>query len=402
MRNIHKYLLVILVIHGFIYPLTAQSTINSTEFIQQYISVVNSDNNGTPLTDNFKAAWLDELEFRTRTRDFDINQQRYTLRFKPSTKKIRDAQTNLSNLLEKEFLVKKAALGNSLLVLAYKDWLELVRLKKKIAIQENLLVIYGDIEKVLLKLSQYQKLNVKDFLAVKRSITSATIDIQSSKKSIADYLTDTAVNDLDLLSIEDIRSNLVEINLSNQSSISNQQELIKQAVLDAEMELEIAEQQRLLDFFQVQYDGPHTDGLQERVSIGASINIPISSKRSLKMQELELEQLLLSEETRVDHILQRDKANRRKIKLERLLDHYELTQAQLRVQQEEAFKILSKMTQEEGVTPLLLLYHKVEEEKQALDLLKIESDIYDAYMDYLDDSEQLYVVPFRNFLVAND
>lgn len=402
MRSSHKYLLVSILFSGWMCSLKAQSTINSTEFIQQYISLVHADNNALPLTDNFKAAWLDELQFRTRTRDFDINQQRYSFRFKPSTKKIRSAQTNLSNLLEKEFLLKKAALGNSLLVLAYKDWLELVTLKKKIAIDENLLVIYGDIEKVLLKLSQYEKLNVKEFLEVKRDISETTIDIQASKKIIVDYLAETRVNDLDFLSIADIRSNLAEINLSNPSRISEEQESVKQAVLEAEMALETAEQQRLLDFFQVQYDGPHTDDLQERVSIGASINIPISSKRNLKMQELELEQLLLSEETKVDQMLQRDKVNRRKIKLERLLDHYELTKVQLEVQQEEAFKILSKMTQEEGVTPLLLLYHKVEEEKQALDVLKLESDIYDAYIDYLDESENLYVVPFRNFLVANN
>jgi len=77
-----------------------------------------------------------------------------------------------------------------------------------------------------------------------------------------------------------------------------------------------------------------------------------------------------------------------------------LTKNELQIQQEEAMRFLVKITQKEGVTPLLLLYNKVEEQKQGLDLLKLEGDIYNKYIDYLEVSEHLYVVPFRNFLVA--
>ncbi len=402
MRKFRLLILITVICRSIIGHLVAQPNITSTEFIQQYIAVVNTNNGVTSFTNDFKTAWLEELQLRTRTSEFDIDQQRYSLRFKPSTKKIRSAQTNLSNLIEKEFLLKKTDLGNSLLVVAYQDWLELVMLKRNVAIHKDLLVIYEDIEKVLLKLSQYEQLNVKDFLEVKSEITNSNIIIQSSEKIISDYLAETQINDANFLSIKGVKSNLVQQLSSSPSINSKQQGKNKKAILEAEMALEIAEQQRLFDFFQVQYDGPHTEEWKERVSIGASINIPISSKPTLKMQELELEQLLLSEEIQVDQIVNRKKINRKKIKLERLLDNYELTQAALEVQQEEAFKILSKMTQKEGVTPLLLLYSKVEERKQALDLLKLELDIYTTYIDFLDISESLYVVPFRDFFVAGE
>ena len=140
--------------------------------------------------------------------------------------------------------------------------------------------------------------------------------------------------------------------------------------------------------------------MEERISIGTSINIPFSSKRSLKTQELELEQLILSEETQYEQFVKENRIHKEKLKLERLLDNYMLTKNELQIQQEEAMKFLVKITQKEGVSPLLLLYNKVEEQKQALDLLKLEEDIYNTYIDYLEVSEQLYVVPFRNFHVA--
>jgi len=234
-------------------------------------------------------SWLEELEFRTETRDFDIDQQQYTLRFKPTTRKLRNAQTNLSNLLKEEFLLKKADFGNELLVDAYKEWLELVMLQKEITIHNDLLVIYGDIEKVLLKLSQADQLNVKDFLEVKSDITNTNIVIQTSEKIIKDYLSNTSINAKDLLSLEEIKVVLLQQLHVAPSLMSKQQEMNRSAILEAEMALEQVEQQKLFDFFQLQYQGPHTDGLEERISIGTSINIPFSSKRSLKIQELELE-----------------------------------------------------------------------------------------------------------------
>ncbi len=383
-------------------PLVAQTSISSTEFIQQYLAVVNTSKDASSLPDDFKTIWLEELEFRTQTRDFDIDQQRYTLRFKPTTKKIRNAQTNLSNLLDEEFLLKKTNFGNALLVDAYKEWLELVMLEKKIRIYNDLLIIYEDIEKVLLKLSQVDPLNVKEFLEVKSDISKTNIAIQTSEKVINDYLLDMHINVDDLLSLKELKTTLTKQLLSSPSLISQQQERNKHAILEAEIALEQVEQQQLFDFFQIQYQGPHTDGLEERISIGTSINIPFSSKRSLKIQELQLEQLILSEEMQFEQVVKKDKINKEKIKLARLIDNYTFAKTQLQAQKQDANKFLAKMTEQEGVTPLLLLYNKVEEEKRALDMLKLEDDIYNTYIDYLEVSEFLFIVPFRNFLVAEE
>jgi len=400
MKKVRNVFFMSVVCFGLIGQLTAQTSITSTEFIQQYVVTVTNNEDASSLIDDFRTSWLEELEFRTETRDFDIDQQQYTLRFKPTTKKLRDAQTNLSNLLKEEFLLKKALFGNELLVDAYKEWLELVMLQKEITIHNDLLVIYGDIEKVLLKLSQANQLNVKDFLEVKSDISNATIAIQTSEKIMSDYLADTPINTDDLLSLEELKFALTQQILPFPSIMSKQQDLNKNAVLEAEMALEQIEQKKLFDFFQLQYQGPHTDGLEERISIGTSINIPFSSKRSLKIQELELEQLILLEETQYEQAVKKNKINKEKIKLERLLDNYMLTKNELQIQQEEAMKFLVKIMQKEGVTPLLLLYNKVEQRKQALDLLKLKEDIYNTYIDYLEVTELLFVVPFRNFLVA--
>ena len=141
MRKVSRVICISVICYSLIGQLAAQSSITSTEFIQQYLVVVNN-NKVASLTDDFETSWLEELEFRTETRVFDFDQQQYTLRFKPTTKKLRNAQTNLSNLLEEEFLLKKADFGKELIVDAYEDWLELVMLQKKITIHNDLSLMH--------------------------------------------------------------------------------------------------------------------------------------------------------------------------------------------------------------------------------------------------------------------
>ena len=378
----------------------AQTSINSTNFIQERLHTSSNIfiTNGSTTSD-FKASWLEELVFRTETRDFDFDRQSYTLRLTPSVKKVRQAQKKIAQQAVDKATIERQSYVFKFVEIAYKDWIDLYSTEEKLKVYKNLLAVYSDIEKVLLRLGKKEELNVKDFLEVKSDITATNIAIHSLEVEQQTLLNKQA-DFSDLISIEQIEAKLLRstIGIAN-SLISTQQTNLKEVAIQTEIELELAEQKRFFDFFQIEYRGPHDDLLRERFSIGVGLKIPFTGSNQLKVEELKMEQALLKEENRLEISLFEAEVAKEKQALKALIAKYSISKDLIQQQQQQAKDLIIKLVAREGSTPLMQLYYQIEQSKQALDLVKLEANIYEEYINYLSLTEELFTTPFRNFLV---
>ena len=381
--------------------LSAQTSINSTDFLQKRLQ--QSDNftgNSTTTTSNFKAFWLEELVFRTETRDFDFDRQSYTLRLRPSVKKVRQAQKRMAQQFLEEAAIERKNYAFKFVELAYTDWIELYSIEQKLKVHKNLLAVYSDIEKVLLQLGKKEELKVKDLLEVKSDITSTQIAIQTLEVAQKEFLPTQQADFSDLIPIEAIGANLLIPSKNIASSLGKtQKKSLKEAVIQTEIDLELAEQKRYFDFFQIEYRGPHDDLLRERFSIGAGLKIPFTGGNQLKVEELKVEQALLEEEYQLDLAIFEIEVAKEKQALRAVIAEHQVSKQLIQRQQQQAKELITRLVSREGSTPLLQLYYQIEQSKQALNLAKLETNIYEQYIKYLSLTEELFTTPFRNFLV---
>ena len=81
-------------------PLSAQSSISTASFIKKNIQAFQKKINSTPGSTSFETSWIKEMQLRTETKEFDFEQQSYTLRISPNSKKIRKAEVQLIRQLQ--------------------------------------------------------------------------------------------------------------------------------------------------------------------------------------------------------------------------------------------------------------------------------------------------------------
>ena len=119
----------------------------------------------------------------------------------------------------------------------------------------------------------------------------------------------------------------------------------------------------------------------------------------MKVEELKVEEALLKEEHRLELVLFETEVAKNKQSLNALIDKYHASKELIEQQQQQAKALIAKMMTREGTTPLVQLYYRAEESKQDLDLLKLKTNIYEDYINFLSLTEELFGTPFRNFLV---
>ena len=322
------------------------------------------------------------------------------LRFTPSTKKIRQAQKNIAQQFLNEAAVERTNYIFKFVELAYRDWIDLYNIEQKLKVHRHLLAVYTDIEKVLLQLGKNEEVLVKDILEVKSDITATQIAIQTLEAAQREFLNEEQADFSDIISIETIGANLLFSSKNVASSLVNtQQKNLKEAALQTEIDLELAEQKRFFDFFQIEYRGPHDDLLRERFSIGAGLKIPFTGAKQLKLQELKIEQTLMEEEYKIDLAIFEAEVTKKKQALRIVIAEHQISKHLMQKQKEQAKELIINLLSKEGSTPLVQLYYQVEQSKLALNLAKLETNIYQQYIKYLSLTEELFATPFRNCLV---
>ena len=133
----------------------------------------------------------------------------------------------------------------------------------------------------------------------------------------------------------------------------------------------------------------------------AGFRLPFSSGRKLKMEEIAIEKEVLQQERLVEKKISQYKEKNRKQALQVLIAEWNYAKNKYAQQAQKMLAFTQQTQTLSGNSPLLLLVQKETNAERSLDLLKLEIAIYQAYVDYLAYTEQLYQPRFDQFLSRN-
>ena len=384
-------------------PVTqAQTTLPIADYIEDRVEKLANLPEGSYTKTEFQTSWIDGMDFRTETDQFAFNRQRYLVRVSPNTPKVRRAQSNLHQLYLKKANLQRTLLTRDFVEFAYEEVLEYYALNREKLLKEKLLSILTDQRTVWQRLNLAEGKISKDWLTIQEDIRQLSTDLLTLENYLSNWIGNGKVPDYQgLISMGDILNGLTSTRFQK-FQLQAMEYDVDNLIVEREEELEKAEQKKLLDFLQLEYNGPHTDPFEEKVSVTAAIRLPFSSGRQLKMEEIAIEKDMLQQERRMEKQLDQYKEKELLRHLETQLNEYEYLRQSLETDRQQYEKIAERSSEQVGGNPLFSLYQQEVFLKEELKLLELELDIYQAYLDLLRLTELLYQPDFFGFLSTDN
>lgn len=380
------------------HSLLAQQKLTSDRFFQNRQAELNSLLGPTQAADKFKASWLNKIDFRTETDEFDVDRQQYLVRVSPSTGKIRKAQSQLHQEYLSEAALEKEKYRKSFIKKAYEDWLDIYEKHQRLSLERAILAVILDEQIVIQKLAAASLTATTEVAEIQQKINELKIDIYTYENELSLlYDSDEETDFSDLITLEAIRQKIT-IDTDLNQPLLDQEMVQKMSLVDAEMQLERAEGNQFFDFFQVQYNGPHREIWEEKLSVTLGFTIPFSSDRKLKMQGLKIEKESLQQEQQVAQTLQQKKITEQLNKIQFLFRKWDFIRSLNSESEQQAEGLAQKESAESVSTPLWQLSQKAEQLNNSSKQLDAKVAIYEAYIRLLDLSAILYIQPFTNHL----
>ena len=349
-------------------------------------------------------SWIDKLEFRTETGNFDLRQQEYLLRLSPNSLKARNRQSDLVGVLQTQYDLQTRETVHEALVAGYERLIDLVMLDRETALVEQALEVDQQHLSVLGQIGQVDGADLKDLMQVeedRQQRLSRLQELRSARQMLQRPLMSSVLlpTTQELETFPWITDSEMMDMLTTGASWSTPQMLKAQSRLESvvlEQQVDRAERQKVLDFVQSRYQQDPKDPFREEFSISMGFNIPYARAGNIKRQELALEQL--ESEQKISLLQQQtlDRLSSLQLELELLLQ-------QRTIQKEQwASSFLQKMESGTlpGLTaePLLILEARKARLKSDLRILEIDQKIFEVYVRWLDLSGKISEPPLVNYL----
>jgi tetratricopeptide (TPR) repeat protein len=370
------------------HALAAQDTLAVADWLEQRAGALRAiaTNGGA----DFRPGWVEEIEIRTETDEFDLDRQEYLVRLSPSTPRIRRAQARLMDITRQELNIDQRDFQAEITQYVLEELFEIDRLQKALALQEQLLIVLQDEQTFITNSVGEKGYNLKDLIQVEEAIAKLQRVIQTNRAQLATLTEEEALPATDqLLSVPALAARLLRTTWAGRSGrVVNDQ--LNMAQVDAEVALEKAEQYRFIDFLQLRYNGPHDDLLQERVSVSLGVELPTSASRKLKLEELSVEKLIL--EQKITHRRTLDSlqvANRLKT-LQKQINNWRLLTQDIDRQVARLDRLRATGVDAAYQSPDLFLFLQETILKEQLDRLDEATDVYRIYLALLDDAEVFF------------
>lgn len=380
----------------------SQQTINTEQFFLQGVSSVESLD--APTREKVYFPWINEFELRTETRDFDMNSQEYSLRLSPSTRRIRNAQKAFYEELAYAPDFDGEERYCELMTTLHQDWLSLYILTENLLVMESMMAVLNDKQTIYERMAGTYQFELEKLMSLQTQQSDFEISLNKlelereyllNKYHLQNYQLDFD----NFVTVEAISKFLSKNLFSSQVAelVDLETEYEKQ-LLEREIELESSENRQLIDFVQVKYNGPHTDFLRERLSIGLGFQLSNSGNQKLKMQELQIEQEELNRESERD--IQEDQAKLTDLehKLKSEIQAFFHFQEVIQNERAQLQRLSSDISQKEGISPLILL--DIEERHYSMKMESLEEmeDLLDDYLTYLEESNKMCGPGVVNYL----
>ncbi len=366
--------------------------------------------------------WIDDIEFRTQTDEFDFERQRYVLRVSPINKDRRIAEYQILRAMKEEASLQYDDIFETELKLAYTSAISMAFLNAQDQYQSELEKVLLDQITVMEKLTvlpgfKYEDLldatNTKNKILLEKSILQAKIaNMNYQLGSVNKELNSSNIDGVkktfnfetrDLINIDQIEMFVASVSedalvLQNPMVRSNQ---LAKEILRREREAELAEDAQILDFVQVEYRGPNYLERADKWRFGAGIRFPVNKEKNFNVQKIKLENDLENLDLEIEQRVLRHEIRNERSELLQLIADYRRYETYVENELIDHKRITEKYLTKEGTSPLLLLKIKEQEIENKMVLLEKQEEIYAAYIDFVEDSGMMMFQPFKNYISSN-
>lgn len=379
----------------------SQSTIDAEQFFA--IGLSKFERLGSGIHEEVKFSWVDKYELRTETRDFDLDQQEYSFRLSPSTRKIRNAQKAYYQDLRDAPDFKEQETYCEYLLSLQSDWLALYMIEEHMKALHELSLIMDDKKTIYDRMAGSYDFDVEKLLKVqteKNDLQIAMNELETKQ----DYLLskyniqNQGIDFGEFIAIEDVTLFLSSSISPTPSEMVDLQTEYEKQLLNREIELESSEKDRLIDFVQLKYNGPHSDLLQERVSLGLGFQLSTAGSDKLKMQELQIKQDKLARESKRNMEEKQAKVIALEKKIKSDIEAFSYRTKNLEEEKLQLQDLTNRVTQKEGTSPLFLL--DIEERRLSMQIKSLDDkeELLEKYLRYLHQSGKMCHSTFVNYL----
>ncbi len=368
------------------------------EFFNQPLLAAAGTLGGNPAGTAPRMPWIERYEIRTETRDFEPTRQEFTLRTRLSTPGLRRAQTQyyqrLNELPDTEsFRVTCRETEDR-----YAGWLELYRIDELNGLLNDLEVVLTDKQTVLLRLAQTLDFEWRELIDARTELTDLTIR-RSELRRKRELLLERFGFSGRTPSFDDFRE--PDELTSGRESIATADEReieAELALVAGELAIEEAERKRYFRYAQARYQGDDRDPFREEFALSVGFQLPNSGGQKIKQRELELDRLELERERELNRLVSD--------RLQTGWNDYLRQELQLIQEQNDAYAteaeelatISANLSAALSVNPLLLLRIRERNLRNRQRLLDRRADLYDDYLDYLEDAALLCERPDGSWL----
>jgi len=356
--------------------------------------------------DAYKLPWIEELNVRSETRDWKLRKQSYSLRLRPVSLGERRASSQLYNSWQQELVYLKLDEVYDQVADIHELWIDQDFISRQIELKKQIVALLSDVEKVNAKQSLIDANKLSLLLAVKSRIAEINNGIILDQKRRYDKLRAISAQvqgdyilQADSIDVNGyIQSAKESLLATNRPYISNS-DLLDLQVLRNEMELEKAENNRVLDFVSLEYRGPHDNYLEERVSLGMSFNLPFFNGNQLSIAKIKVEQE--QEQYKIEKVKQESLAKLTKIRESIFSNVFEYNSYNKLYSEIEAenLQLISNMERQAIINPSIKLNHRIQVIENKLSLLKIQESIVKNYLDYLRATDK-YIIGISSMSTA--
>ncbi len=348
------------------------------------------EQNTESTADTYKLPWIEELNVRSETRDWKLRKQSYSLRLRPVSLGERRASSQLYNSWQQELVYLKLDEVYDQVADIHELWIDQDFISRQIELKKQIVALLSDVQKVNAKQSLIDANKLPLLLAVKSRIAKINNGIILDQKrrydklrAISEHAQGDYILEADSIDVKGyIQSAKESLLATNRPYISNS-DMLDLQVLRNEMELEKAENNRVLDFVSLEYRGPHDNYLEERVSLGMSFNLPFFNGNQLSIAKIKVEQE--QEQYKIEKVKQESLAKLTKIKESIFSNVYEYDSYNKLYSEIEAenLQLISNMERQAIINPSIKLNHRIQVIENKLSLLKIQESIVKNYLEYL-------------------
>lgn len=350
--------------------------------------------------------WINEVEFRVRTNEFDFDLNRYTVRAKPNTPRQRSSQRyyQKSSIAVNE--VQEIILLSTAFKMRYQTLADWYYTKQMLAGKEKLKVLFLDKINAIKNSVATKNFDINDLISAENDLNELERDVFVLNKNLnqlriklTDFTNMKNISDINIdhfISIKDLKKynkTIFRTKTNNHPLVRYYDEKVN--LVEREYNIKKANEANYLDYVETKYENKKRNIFNERFAIGVGIIIPTKGSNNLTLNKLRVKKI--SEENKRQNqkdvlVLQKKLFKNR---LESLIEEYDLVNSQ--IENSRAGKTIEQYEKYGNISVFTLLDIQEGILKKSEEITKLNYQILLTYIELLDVYGKFTERPMRNY-----